>query len=702
MRPPRTRTAPRGRARPLLPGLLAACVALSACGGDLDPVGPSTPEPGVTNPPTQPPPPPPPPPTTSTGAGSSQNSFGKEGVKATGAVTETADGLSVNGGLSLTTQGHTVEFVDASMSLRYDESGRVVAVSGTAKVPPPSDRIQFAEPLEADIGLFSGAFLNRERELPIRLQDDTDYFVYRIKAAFEMRIATGETGANATKPLVVRAPIGGEILMIVDYTDPMYYVYGAQDLIGDAGIGRSFHGRIPFVPDLPVNGLGTFDGQNTRTGSFTLYKVIAVSGQMVDNETSEVHLALADPFATDVSRSYQAGYNGEAQLDLFFKDFVGLEIPLGRASGGVFGSASLQNGLGAHAYVRGETADFSWWPTFLPVKPASSLDVEGFVQSTGAFGISLEGQYGWQFPFGTAAYTGRFSMSPDSIGLTGGLVAGTQTFEVSGGITNRATSLDIKPPTALVDLMTADVQARISDEIASAEKAWNDLQKATGDYEIELSLRGLRTQIPGMVDYAKAEINRQISSRLSSHSGTVYYSSLRNAVYAQRDTYFRELDALKAAARQIQDNAATRKAIEDTLRRVAARKIMTITYRHKVLGITVKTVTVSVRVLTDAQAAQLLQAADHVKYIKETSDLKLQMQQIYDTVPGKELFEKAKAGLVNAPLVQSVGMEILHQSGSVSVYVILGGQRHSLGQVNPFDVPAMAARLAELAWKQIV
>ncbi|MCA9739163.1 MAG: hypothetical protein KC645_16165, partial [Gemmatimonadetes bacterium] len=183
---------------------------------------------------------------------------------------------------------------------------------------------------------------------------------------------------------------------------------------------------------------------------------------------------------------------------------------------------------------------------------------------------------------------------------------------------------------------------------------------------------------------------------------TVYYSSLRNAVYAQRDTYFRELDALKAAARQIQDNAATRKAIEDTLRRVAARKIMTITYRHKVLGITVKTVTVSVRVLTDAQAAQLLQAADHVKYIKETSDLKLQMQQIYDTVPGKELFEKAKAGLVNAPLVQSVGMEILHQSGSVSVYVILGGQRHSLGQVNPFDVPAMAARLAELAWKQIV
>jgi len=623
-------------------------------------------------------------------------------VVAEGEVADTPDGLTVRGSLTLNaTSANPVRFTGANLRVQYGATGAVTGMSGTAVIPSPHERVEFANPVEADIGIFSGRYLNEQRELPILLKDDIDYFVYRVKAAYEMRLATGETGSDATKPIAVRAPLGGEILLIVDYTDPMYFTYGALDLLGAAGLGWSLNGRLPFKPEHQVNGLGAFDGTNTRAGTFPIYKVIEMSGQLVDNEVNEIHLSLADPLSSDLKKGYQAGINGTAALDLFFKDFLGIQLPLASASAGVFGEASIQSGLGAHAYLKGTSADFSWWPTFLPFKPAHQLSTEAFVTSAGDFTVELEGQYGWELPFGTAAMTGRFRLAPDSLGLTGGVVAGGETLELSGGVTSRATSIDIKPPASLISLVGSDVNARVEKEIEGAQAAWDSLQAATVAYELELSLRGLRQSLPQIVDLAKSQLRSRVSSALSGHSGTVYYSSLRSAVYGQRDAYIRELDALKAAALNIQDNSATRASIERALRRVAARKTMTVTYRHKVLGVTVKTVTVTAQVLTSAQATQLRNAADNVQHIKATSDRKITMQQIYDQVHAKALFEQVRSGTLRIPTVSSFGFEYLHQGSAFSVHAILGGKRESLGQVDVFDIPAMAAALAEKVWQAI-
>ena len=63
------------------------------------------------------------------------------------------------------------------------------------------------------------------------------------------------------------------------------------------------------------------------------------------------------------------------------------------------------------------------------------------------------------------------------------------------------------------------------------------------------------------------------------------------------DAYYRQLDALKAAAQNIQDNDQTRAAIESALRGLAAKKIFKTTYRYKdpIFGTTLYSRTVTVR-----------------------------------------------------------------------------------------------------------
>jgi hypothetical protein len=176
-------------------------------------------------------------------------SFSRGDVEAQGKVTPTPQGFTVEGSLSFrTSDGRQITFTQADVDVRFDANGRLHSLSGKVVIPSPHERITFAEPVRADVGIFPGRFLNQQRALGIPLKDDTDYFVFDFATALRMAIATGQTGAAATKPITVQAPIGGRLLMVVDYNDPMYYVYGEQDVLGAAGIGWSAKGRIPFVP----------------------------------------------------------------------------------------------------------------------------------------------------------------------------------------------------------------------------------------------------------------------------------------------------------------------------------------------------------------------------------------------------------------------------------------------------------------------
>jgi hypothetical protein len=613
-----------------------------------------------------------------------------------GQVTETANGYEVQGALNVKTDEGGVAFLNADLNVEFDDKGRVRNITGTTEIPSPSDRIEFANPVQADIGFFSGKFLNENRDFGILLKDDTDYFVFNFGVTLEMRIATGETGADATRPVVVKAPLGGQLLMIVDYNDPMYYIYGAQDLIGEAGTGWSLHGRIPFAPTHPVQGLGYFDGKTTRVGSFPIFKVIDVSGQMVDNNSTELHLSLEDPLSSDLRMSYQCGYNGAMALDLFLKDIVGVDIPIADGSGGLWREVSVQDIFQGHAYVNGITSDLDWWPAFIPAAPVAALETSGFVKSDGDFDIRVAGEFGWSLPGGGGkAMSGHFDFAPEALTLGGAVKDENTVYNIEGRVTKETTTVSTTPPQAILDQVSSGVTDELDERIAEAEQAWNNLQDATSDYEFELSLRGLRSALPNVVDTAKQALATGIANELKKHEGTAYYSQLRDHLYAADDAYYAQLNRLKADAQQIQDNDATRAEIEAALRAVAARKIFTTTFKYKVGGVTVKTVDVSRRIMSDSQANQLITAADNVKYIKETYDRKISMQQIYDSIPDKQIFEQVKDdihdGVIVIDDVGEIGFVYGNDSQVFNVYAIIGGERHELGEVNLFSVVDMAS-----------
>jgi hypothetical protein len=623
-------------------------------------------------------------------AGYQPRTFTRDDLAPEGVVVETADGYQVQGALHVETDEGEVSFVNADLDVSFDENGRVRNITGTTEIPSPHERIEFANPVQADVGFFSGKFLNENRDF-ILLKEDTDYFVFNFDVNLEMRIATGETGEGATKPVSVRAPLGGQLLMVIDYNDPMYYVYGEQDLLGAAGMGWSLHARIPFVPWHPVENMGTFDGKNTRTGTFPILKVLEVTGQMVDNNYTELHLSEEDPFTSDLRAGYQCGYNGEMTLDLFLKEIVGVEIPIAEGSGGLWSEVSAQEVFEGHAYVSGLTSELEWWPAFIPAAPVASLRTSAFIRSDLDFDVTIAGEFGWNLAAGGGnAWTGYFNFAPDALTLGGSVRDDDIVFDIEGRVTKETTSVSTRPPQEILDLVSAGVTGELDDRIAEAEQAWNDLQEATADYEFELSLRGLRSALPNIVDTAKNALSTAIANELRNHEGEPYYDDLRDHLYLADNPYHAALDRLKAAALQIQDNDQTRAEIEAALRGVAARKIFSTTYVYRVAGITIKTVNVSRRIMSDTQADQILTAADNVRFIKESWDRKVQMQQIYDAIPDKAIFERVKDDIENGVIViddlGEIGFVYGHDDHVFRAYALVGDDRHELGEVDLFSV----------------
>lgn len=626
-------------------------------------------------------------------------------LEPSGNVVETPDGYRVEGALTVQTgENGPVTLANADLDVRFDAQGRVRSISGRAEIASPHERIDIEDPVRADVGFFPGWWLNENRDLGIVLRDDTDYFVFDFEARLQMNIATGETGADATRPVSIKAPVGGRALMVVDYTDPMYFVYGEQDLLGAIGTGWSLNQRIPFRPRhrVPeVQGDGSFEGGTIRTGTFPIFKVISVTGTQVDNEYTEVHLSTEDPLSSELRRGYRQGHDGSMELDLGVKDMVGIALPLASASGAVWMEAGTSGARG-YAYASGETdQDLDWWPSFLPVKPAHSLATHSYVTSEGAFQVRLEGTYGWEFPSGPQTMTGVFDLANDGMLVEGRVNSGDVEFALAGRLTTDATRAWVEPPQQLLDEIAGSVNDEILPRIEEAEQAWNDLQEATGDYELELSLRGLRTQLPGMIDEGKRRLADGVASAIRSQDGKVWESDFRKKIQAADNVYYDQLDQLRAAALNATDNATTRAVLEKELRELAARKTFTFTYRYKdpIFGATLYSTTVTRRILSDSQAARLIEAADNVWRIQETSDRKIRMQQIYDTVDERDLFEQVRDdirdGVLRMRAFQELGFVVDHQASEAgfALYAVIDGRTYQAGRISALSVAELMVEL---------
>ncbi len=629
----------------------------------------------------------------------------RDDLEATGTVVDTEDGFTVDGALTMTTSDTSaVTFTNAELVVRHDEQGRVRSISGKAEIPSPHERIEFEDPVRADVGFFPGKWLNENRDLGITLQEDTDYFVFDFEARLQMNIATGETGEDAVRAVSVQAPVGGRALMVMDFADPMYYVYGQQDLLGNVGTGWSLNQRIPFRPSRSVGAgvvdFGAFDGGAIRKGSFPIFKIIKVTGVSVDNAYTEFHMSTEDPLSSDLRVGYRLGSEGEAELDLGIKDMVGISIPLASSSSGVWAEASVQDVFNGYYYAEGQTSDDrSWWPSFIPVKPANVLAANAYVTSEGAFEVGLSGTYGWEFPDGLHTMGGVFNLNNDAMLLEGRVVSGDIEYAVGGRVTEQETRAYFQPPQQLMDEIASTVNDEVLPRIDEAEAAWNDVQEATQDYEFELSLRGLREDIPPMIDEGRAQLSAGVASAIAQQDGKAWESDFRSKITAADNVYHDQLTQLRNAATNATDNATTRAVLERELREMAARKIFSFTYRYQVFGVTVYSTTVTRRILSDTQANRLLQAADNVHRIGETSDIKVQMEQVYETVNERELFEDVRDDLENGVLrmaaIDEMGFVVVHDEGSFGLYAGIAGEHYELGTISALTIEELMKELPD-------
>lgn len=686
---------PRSSARrPLLPpwGLIAAsCLALvlGACGeSPTATVDDTEPVPDTVTPLTELP----------------ATKLTRDDLEPSGDVTETEDGFVVDGSLTMTTSDTSeVTFNNADLAVRYDDQGRVRSISGRAEIASPHERIEFEDPVRAEVGFFPGKWLNENRDLGIVLQDDTDYFVFDFELRLQMNVATGETGEEATRPISVQAPVGGRALMIVDYADPMYYVWGEQDLLGGIGTGWSLNQRIPFRPTHGVDAVpdwGAFDGGSIRKGNFPVFKVLKVSGVTVDNNYTEVHMSTEDPLSSDLRRGYRQGHDGSMEFDLGIKDMVGIALPLASASGGVWAEASVQDVFQGYAYAQGETTDdLSWWPQFVPIKPASSLAARTYLTHEGAFQIALEGTYGWEFPDGLQTMSGVFDLSNEAMLLEGRVVSGDIEYALGGQVTEAWTRAYFQPPQQLMDEIASEVNDEVLPRIDEAEKAWNDLQEATADYEFELSLRGIRDDIPPMIQEGRSRLAAGVAGAIASQDGKIWESDFRSKIQAADNVYYQQLAQLEAAVTNATDNATTRTILERELREMAARKtfVFTYTYKDPIFGTTLYSTTIRRTILTDSQANRLIEAADNVYRIQETSDRKIQLQQVYDTVNDRELFEEVRDDLRDGVLImrgiEELGFVVEHDAPAFALYARIDGTTRQAGTISALTLEQLMVEL---------
>ncbi len=617
--------------------------------------------------------------------------LGKSNLKGEGVVEQTDDGMTVDGTLIITTpEQEEIVLEDADIIVEYNEDGTVKKMEGTATPPSPTDYMEFTDPFQADLGYYSGKYLNENWDLDILLIDDRYYLAFKIAVALELKVGTNGD-PESTKPFSIKPPVGGHILYIFDYTDPFYYYSAAQDALGSMSFGESFQGYIPYEPIQPVDEIVSFSGKSIRSGKFPIFKVIEVSGIMIQGTSFNVELIEEDPFPLNFSAGYGAGVNGEFELSLPINNWITFAIPMGEASAAITAEAGTE-GVKAQAFLNGlAQPDNSWWPEFIPVKPGGQIRASGYVQQEGQFDLGLSGAFMLEIPGNTYDMEGGMGLTNESATMSGSVLASDLKWEADIEFRKGETEFKAKPPQELMDDINSLVNSNIDSAITKAETALADLEKATENYEFELSLRGLRSTIPTIVSEAKKRIADEIAAGIASgraqankiltDEGLALCSDdISKQVNKLDDPYIAALNRLNAAAANTNDNETTRKEIEAALRDLAKlnrlNKSVTVTIvagnkkvdnpwpvpdvqKCTVTSSFKRTVTIDVEVLTSTQVDLLNTAADNVKYIAETSDIMIEAEEVWKRVPSREVMEQLKddiaAGTKSIPAIEEVG-----------------------------------------------
>jgi hypothetical protein len=231
---------------------------------------------------------------------------------------------------------------------------------------------------------------------------------------------------------------------------------------------------------------------------------------------------------------------------------------------------------------------------------------------------------------------------------------------------------------------------------------------------LELSLRGLRAALPGIIDRAQTAIDDAVAAGLASGRSTINsYLSDNNRILCS-DNLSGQIDAvvrghrnaltrLRNAVSESNDNETTRTELEAALRNLASLDrinrtfSVTIIHGHATFGCGAlwtmtasRNVTINETILTSNQKAQLLEAADNVKYIAEADGIRIEAQDILDQLPTvaelealRDTVEACVQELTNG--IGGAGFVYNHDTKAFTHFVIINGEEKEVGSFNIFD-----------------
>ncbi|MDX2267066.1 MAG: hypothetical protein NW208_03105 [Bryobacter sp.] len=315
-------------------------------------------------------------------------------------VVDTGTGYQVTGDVALVTPGRRFVLTGSDLFFAFAPGTRTIErVRGRAYVPSPYEgpNVTIKQPALAEFGMDLGK--NIEYQIP--LQPERTYLYFKFDAGFAMEI--GATGDEAdTKPLTLAIPAGINALMLIDPTDPFFFVSGGvllpegmqkgedsqpseqeeqkkddeSDSPESLGFGVSVQSLIPFRPAVTYGIEGKareFNGNRILTGSLPLGKLpVVFTGTMISDVMQPGSSEKAiDPLGIGFGPYAQAGINGQFDFGFPFLKVkkLGALAEFGFRLGKATAALEIVNGK-QHAYFSGiMSPDTSWVPDIMPIKP---------------------------------------------------------------------------------------------------------------------------------------------------------------------------------------------------------------------------------------------------------------------------------------------------------------------------------------------
>ena len=402
-------------------------------------------------------------------------------------------------------------------------------------------------------------------------------------------------------------------------------------------------------------------------------------------------------------------------LALEINSFISFGFPIASGSAAVVAEASTNNGIEARAFINGEVdPDLSWYPNFIPIKPDGSLSADGYVNQDGVFDIGIEGTFSIETPNNQQGIEGAMRFSNPAFEIGGKYFKNNKEWSVKAAIKKEESEVVVSAPTDFVSGLDMEISQRIDSTLAVAQDALSNLEQATADYEFELSLRGLRQVLPGVISTALQTIDDNVAAGIAEgrsraraeleKAGRILCSdNIPSVVNTIVKPYKDALIRMRNAVNNTTDNDQTRTELEASLRQLAnldhVNKTITASIKSdwKLTGCIVpltsnRDVSLNFEVLTDTQVDQLNTAADNVKYIAETSNIMISAQAIFDAVPKQEILDRLdqlKQDIANQVKSYSdfagVGFIKNHNSNEFIFFIEQGGERTNVASFNLFD-----------------